>query len=329
MRFTRWDQVASSGETNDFCFALSKRFSSRIQDESIRSLFEALIESRNIEGIVDYEVQYSNTTPYDCSAIRQIQAFFSKRADLVYGRSDLRTRAALGTFIASEVLCRETNVIFEKISKGEFQFPPRVEQKLFFAKRKISSILGDVPSLEALHLRFGPGATTSIPKRIASARRKLGTSFACSEELLPVVKDVLEQMQGWIPFKEESDTCRLPVEVHTGKLRLVPKSLKTHRSVVVEPVLNSMVQCGIGDYMAGLLRRNGLDIRRQEPNQFFAMRGSESGDLATLDLSSASDTVAIELIYALLPVDWALFLSQFRTGTVEYEGYPIRLEKFS
>jgi len=329
MRITRWDQRLTSGETNDFCYAIADLSVSRIQDTELREYFTGLCGRRDTSAIVAYELKYADRTPSDCEAIRQVQALFSKRADLKIAEYPDRELTAFRSFVAAERLCRETNVIFEKERRGEFQFPRGVAPKLFFAQRKIASILGDVPSLSEVRPRFGPGATTTIPKRIASARRKLGTSFACSEELLPIIRDVLEELQNWIPFEEDSDSCQVPVEIHPGNLVFVPKDIKTHRTVVVEPVLNSMFQCGIGDIMADRLRYGGVDIRDQTPNQRAARDGSLSGDLATLDLSSASDTVAYELIYALLPIDWALFLSQFRSGTVRYKGHAIRLEKFS
>lgn len=328
MRFTRWDQSCAFGETNSFCFALSELCVSRIVDTHLRLRFTDYIASSAIMEIIDYELDYAAHTPWDCAQVRQVQALFSKRADLPTGTPEERELRAFTSFVAAERLCEETNVILRAVRSGSFALLPGVESKIFFIRRKISQILGDVPDLHMIDPRFGPGATTSIPKRIASARRKLGTSFACSEELLPIIRDVLEELQNWIPFGD-ADSCTVPVEVHRGKLVFVPKTFKTHRTVVVEPVLNSFYQCGIGDYMAARLRKYGVDIRDQAPNQRMACEGSLSNELATLDLSSASDTVAYELIYDLLPVEWALFLKQFVTRIVEYKGHSLRLQKFS
>lgn len=119
------------------------------------------------------------------------------------------------------------------------------------------------------------------------------------------------------------------VRLCAGNLAFVPKNAKTYRSIVVEPCLNGFAQAGLGKYIAKRLRSVGVDIRNQVPNQEWALLGSLLGDLATIDLSSASDMIARELVRALLPEDWYRLLSAFRTSEVLYKGKTIALEKFS
>lgn len=326
MRLYRWDQEFSTDETTRILTELALYHASLLTDREQREYVTTCLSSGRILDLCGIEPDYTALSVHDAIHLRQISAFFQKRSDLELGID--RKRVAVIRFIEAEKLCFETNVILEKRARGEFVFSPRVERVLFHARRKVSQILGDVPALEDLKLRFGPGATTQVPKRSASARRKLSQVHACSEELLPVVKDVLEEMPSLIPWGE-GDTAVVPVEIHAGNLVFVPKSFKTDRSVVVEPSLNTMVQAGIGDYMSGRLRHSGIDLRDQSRNKALAREGSITGALATLDLSSASDTIAIELVHELLPVDWFLFLSQFRTGTCECDGVSIKLQKFS
>lgn len=325
--FTRWNEKFSTEETNELITELALCHCARINSLPVREYLTACVTSGRILDLCNFNVAYGELTVNDACEARQVCAFFSKRADLEFAGID-RLDASLRTFKEAEELCRQTNVIFENWTAGNFRFPRGVEEKFFLAQRKISSILGDVPSLSELKLRFGPGATTQVAKKNASARRKLGKRFACSEEFLPGLREKLEELQGWIPFGD-SDSVQVPVEVHPGKLAFVPKNYKTLRGVVVEPMLNSMFQLGIGDNISRKLSRFGVDLKDQSRNQRLALEGSLTGALATLDLSSASDTIAIELVAHLLPVDWFLFLSQFRTGTVEYEGYRLKLEKFS
>jgi hypothetical protein len=198
---------------------------------------------------------------------------------------------AFSAFEQSERDCAATNALLRSWASGGFQFPPDVESVLFRAQRKIASVLGDVPSLSALKPRFGPGATTQLQKRTSSARRKLGQKFACSEDLVPHLKHVLAEMPGWITWEGDSETAVVSVDIYRGILRFVPKNALTDRSIVVEPMLNSMFQIGIGDYIARRLRVFGIDISDQTRNQNLALEGSISNALATLDLSSASDTI--------------------------------------
>jgi hypothetical protein len=286
-----------------------------------------LIYTWDIRGLVEYELVYSSSDDVTTLRhLRQILAYFQKRVDLDIGVD--REAVAFQKFEDSERLCAQTNDIFQKWRRKEFYFPRDVNLVLYKASQKIAAILGDVPNLDTLNPRFGPGATTNITKREASARRKLAGGFVCSEDLLPMLVECLEEMPGWIPFGE-SDSAVVNVAVRDGTLRFVPKSAKTDRAIVVEPVVNSMYQLAIGDHLARLLRRVGVDITDQTRNQTLAREGSITGALATLDLSSASDTVARELVAHLLPLDWFFFLDYFRTGSIQYNGQHIRLQKFS
>jgi hypothetical protein len=95
-------------------------------------------------------------------------------------------------------------------------------------------------------------------------------------------------------------------------------------------MLNGMVQLAIGDHISNCLGRSGIDLRDQTLNQRLAREGSITGALATLDLSSASDSISTELVFDLLPIDWAILLSNYRTGSLEYpDGSHQKLAKFS
>lgn len=324
--YTRWDQVVDP--------IWIERLASSILGRSSRAGFQLLSTLSGpslVEGILAYDVDYEHLSCEEAIAIRQAQALFSKRKDLVLPDAEA---VAYDKFMQSERLCRETNDIFKKRARGKFQFAPRVERALWHAQRKIASILGDVPDLSALKFKFGPGATTQIAKKNASPRIKLGTVPACSIELFRYRHLVLAEMPGWHQVLKDQDRSgstlplRLPVE--PGKISFVPKSRKEFRTIMVEPSLNTMCQSGIGSYMADRLRTCGVDIRDQTKNQKLARKGSIDGSLATVDLSSASDTIATELVYDLLGLDWASWLARFRTGNaILPDGVGLQLEKFS
>jgi len=118
------------------------------------------------------------------------------------------------------------------------------------------------------------------------------------------------------------------VGVGSGKVAFVPKSAKTRRTIVVEPGLNSFFQKGVGSYIKDRLSHYDIDLSDQTRNQDLAKRGSERGDLATVDLSMASDCVAQELVWNLLPLDWSIFLDQLRTPDVRLPA-PVPSAKFA
>ncbi len=328
--FTRWDQELTLDESHEVLLNLALWEVVEIEDDGARELLETALLSQDFKTIIDYDVDYARLNCGDCQRIRQVQAFYAKRGDLDLGYDQMAV--AKSKFLASERLCAETNDIFRLRATGKVQLLPRVERVLWHASRKIRSILGDVPKLSALRFKFGPGATTQIPKRMASARAKLGQVPACSSELFPAAQRVLLEMPALqdVFLAEGPHLSRaIPVELHTGKIAFVPKSAKEHRTIMVEPSLNTMCQAGIGSFMAARLRRAGVDIRDQTRNQRLARKASVLGLLATVDLSSASDTISTELVYDLLGLDWASFLARFKTGSAELEGVVMKLEKFS
>jgi hypothetical protein len=130
-------------------------------------------------------------------------------------------------------------------------------------------------------------------------------------------------------FNTNPETGKVKVTLASGKLAFVPKSSKEDRSIVVEPVLNGLIQKGIGSYMKTIFKKKGLDLTDQSRNQKLACIGSIDGSLATVDLSSASDTISYALVWDLLPYDWASLLDACRSESVTYKGKTYILEKFS
>lgn len=330
MRFTRWDQELSTVQTNAVLTALAGWHLDSTSDCQEKRSIAALLTKGDYLGLCQFELDYSSIAVEDARHLRQVLAFFQKRSDLDIGDVD-RQRAALDKFEDSETKCRETNEIFRKYARGGFFFLPRVESVLFRAQRKIADILGDVPSLEALRLRFGPGATTDVRKKDASARRKLSSAFACSEDAIASVSDVLAEMPQWAGLDNTScpESVSANVHIHMGALAFARKNAQIDRVVIKEPMLNSMVQLGIGEFITDRLAREGVNLRDQSPNQRLARLGSLTGEVATLDLTSASDLNANGFVESMLPYEWWSFLRSFRTGTVAHGGKIWRLEKFS
>lgn len=329
MLINRWDDELSSEDSNVVLLHLAQWHISQVSQPELCSDLQKLITSGDVRGICVYDVDVSAFNAADLYHVLQIVAFFKKRQDVELGTNP--SEEAWKTFVEAEQRCRETNEIFRKYARGGFYFPSRVESVLFMAQSKIAHILGDLPGLEALKLRFGPGATTSVKKKDASARRKLSSEFSCSEEALGILPDILAEMPTWSNLEIDGpDGVTNSVQVVPGRISFVRKNAKTDRTIGIEPVLNSMVQLGIGAYMADRLRMIGIDIRDQTRNQKLACEGSITGALATLDLKSASGLIACGFVESMLPLEWWSFLRCLRTGTCTTPaGDPLKLEQFS
>lgn len=243
---------------------------------------------------------------------------------------------ALESFAASELNCLATN---RRLRKDRSQ--PITGWRgaaIHAAQRKIASVLGPF-SLFAVQSFFGwgPGATFDLPRSRALPDSKLvaypftvgsrATTLASSvitsdlhwsEALLGQVPDGPWSLAPW--SFEITDRCRVTT---------VPKSAKTNRTIAIEPTLNLFLQKGFGGYIRSRLKRYGVDLDNQAVNQTLAREAIRLG-LATLDLSAASDSVSKELVYELLPYDWAEALDSIRSREALLpDGTVVQLEKFS
>lgn len=129
----------------------------------------------------------------------------------------------------------------------------------------------------------------------------------------------------------ESDVKRSSVLVNANKIAFVPKTAKTYRSIAVEPFGNGYLQKGIDLLMRNHLKRVGLDLSDQTRNQELARQGSlgsSEDSFCTIDLSSASDSISIELVREVLPPDWFNLLNRVRSPSYLLNGTEYRSEKF-
>jgi len=113
----------------------------------------------------------------------------------------------------------------------------------------------------------------------------------------------------------------------------VPKTALVDRTIAIEPLLNGYVQKGIDEYLRLLLKRVGLDLEHQEPNQELALLGSlpnQVDPFVTIDLSSASDSISLEVVRYLLPPAWFDLLNRTRSPGYTFDGANyLRYEKFT
>jgi hypothetical protein len=118
-------------------------------------------------------------------------------------------------------------------------------------------------------------------------------------------------------------------DVEGSVLFTVPKKTDIDRCACKEPDLNMYLQKGVGSHIRKRLRRFGINLNDQRVNRALAARGAQDDSLATLDLSSASDTITIGCVKALLPTEWFLYLNDIRSHKVLVDGVYHRMEMFS
>lgn len=189
------------------------------------------------------------------------------------------------------------------------------------ARRKILKMLGDFDWDEAHSLfAFGPGASTSQPRRRADASFKFGAERPhLSYNAITLASALAKAHPTWHQLNDVS-------VVAGSRLVTVPKNAKTDRVICIEPDLNMYIQKGIGRMIRRRLMRWGL-LRptAQQYNAELARIGSANGRLATVDLSSASDSIHLELVRRLLPPEWVSAIEQSRSPHVVLPSGKIHL----
>jgi hypothetical protein len=329
-QWERWIFPLTKESDSDFCSLVTAELRSR---GVYSDYLSELVHAGKFREVVLEKIP-KDLDLDDFRGATQIQALFSKNKDLDLGFNPLK--AAVEAAVAAELQCRRVNEYF-----GTTCPYGGVAMAISLARRKIKWVLGKVPTLESLRFHFGPGASTTIKRADACFENKLDAPFVCSEEMLPVVDQVLREFPLWVRqqsgralfsdlphWGREIDSCSIVVE--PAKLIFVEKNAKTDRPICVEPLLNGFVQLGIGSFLKERLRvRAKQDLSDQSRNQRLAEEASVTGHLATIDLSSASDTLAFSVVFDLLPEEWVDLLASCRTGHMSYDGREYELEKFS
>lgn len=110
-------------------------------------------------------------------------------------------------------------------------------------------------------------------------------------------------------------------QVSYSRLETVPKTVSESRCICIEPSLNVFFQKGLQALMVERLRVvRHLDLTKQQSiNGRLAHLGSIDGSFGTIDMSSASDTIALEMLRTALGRPGRSFfnvLAQLRTKNV-------------
>lgn len=297
-------------------------------------LWDAIV-SRDYEALLNWPLVYGpNDDIMGLVAQRQALAFYKKHAELPIKTN--KRENALVKWMKAESDCAQTNLRLKNFwITGNH--PVAVTMAIAKAQKNISKILGPCPSISDLKLAFGPGATTNIPKKDASPSNKMGGGLTCSPGLYAsrYFAQILAEIPHWLEalgLVTEYGVALLPqVTLSYPKLAHVPKDALTTRIVTPEPTLNGFVQKAIGKYITKVLKRAGIDIKDQTKNQRLARLGSLTGERATLDLVSASDTLATVLLRLLIVDDeWFQLLDACRSKKVVVNGsQTLTTSKFS
>ncbi len=257
-------------------------------------------------------------------SLRQLTLFYGK---LNLKCSDARIKAAFEKFIDCE---KQVKLYDDLRTETDYSDFARISSILFgdvfsYVDRKVYE--GDIIP------KHGPGKTADRLDGNAKYNQtvwteRLETYFPHMENLFPSVSHFLNG--------PEIDLLDPGAEVPV-KVTAVPKTLKTPRIIAIEPTCMQYMQQGLMEVIVERIESSDslshfIGFSDQMPNQQMARDGSLSGELATLDLSEASDRVSNQLVRE-LTCYWPHLkdaVESTRSRRADVPGYGVqRLAKFA
>ena len=277
-------------------------------------------------------------------AIRQLSLMYGK---LLVPCSDARVKKAIDGYIETEHEIRRNDANLESIY---MEIGPGVIQSRLEVFRKASltmfgAVLQQVDE-DIYNYRItpkhGPGATAD--RLVGNSKYDQVQWTERLEQIFPYGENALPNWRyhsaySRVEFLEPG--AEKPVRVIT-----VPKTAKTPRIIAIEPTCMQYMQQGLMAKFVKYLEARVVGPHRgnrnhaygyvgfsdQEPNQLLAQEGSLTGDLATLDLSEASDRVSWLLVKTLCSSfpNLAEGVAATRSRRADVPGHGvIRLAKFA
>jgi len=284
--------------------------------DSPRSLaVSLLLENREWDQLLSLEINPSDYNTLQGFRDDYLVTKVISKSNHIPTGIDLREKA-LEKFYEGEELCKQTNVrlaantsppLFHKISE-------LVEQTIGNLSKR------DLDFIET-RFRHGPGATFGT-KGMGSVRSdKYRQQPTLTANLVSFARCIMGAR-----WADQHASCEV---VKGNRFTSVPKTSKTDRGICIEPMLNVYTQLGVGELLKRKLLAVGCNLRDQTHNQFLAQK-AKSWELATIDLSLASDTISSLLVFKLLPPRWFELLDLLRSHkTILPDGTTVSLEKFS
>jgi len=182
--------------------------------------------------------------------------------------------------------------------------------------------------------KHGPGSTA---ERLTSNGKYVQTEWTDRLEMLFPHKRYLSSSRELSDLRLTCVNIREPWNERPVRVIDVPKTLKTPRIIAIEPACMMFMQQGLLEIITEELNRDYilkplLSSLDQIPNQEMARIGSLTGNLATLDLSEASDRVSNQHVRLMLSnwdyLDQAVQAMRSRKADVPGHGV-IHLAKFA
>lgn len=287
------------------------------------------ISSADYTGLNGFSVDPRNyQEPEQFAEDYQVAELLKKSLNIPGFALEERKAAALSKFLAAEARNSETNtrLMGESMPSwfGDFSY-------------QVLRALGplDEKALDRIQQlgKFGPGVNVGVRGDGLVPSIKYHTKPVVTKPLAPLLPGFMPALvNDYWGDNLLSHTCVVRGNSHFT----VSKNWEIERCAAKEPLWNSYIQAGIGRYAVDrILRVFGIDLHDQRLNQALASMAYE-WELATLDLSSASDLMSRVLVWLMLCYNgdeqgkrWFHLLNLARSPVMKIDGVDHALEMFS
>lgn len=283
---------------NDRSWALTcgqrNQIQGNLRSRNLKALCEAL-------SLFDPENQGIETF----RTLLQITAFFKKNA--AFADVNACTEAARLSFMEAERQCQRTNKRLDwyyanpsHLDSAISSYLERMQQYVHMTLGSVDRFIEDLPRL----IKVTDGATASSSRIRSLPYLKVKRRYECPPGTVPFLRSLATFYGYKVPRIRP---------VSENRVEVVPKNWKTFRTIACEPDGALPFQLAFDTFAKRRLRARGINLSDQSRNQLLAKEGSINGSLATIDLSSASDTVAFNTVALLFPTEWFDVLNAFRS----------------
>lgn len=196
---------------------------------------------------------------------------------------------------------------------------PYAAKVLLRAKQIVANVLTDFDEDEFFReCKHSGGSSIGVPFSDTSLERKFQFPMSVTARAKPLFNRYVTydfHMREALKKHNKANPLGDPYQIVEGsRATTVPKSNTARRMICVEPTCNMYLQQGLMRMMYKRLKTFGLDVKSL-PDQHVerARISSITGREATIDWSSASDSVSIELLRWLLPTKWFDYVDLVRS----------------
>lgn len=204
------------------------------------------------------------------------------------------------------------------------------------ARALMNTVLGCSWSVEEFldECRNSSGSSIGVPYKDTSVEAKFTFPISVTEEAAnlfkqamtfnPRLKEAVEEFNDSHPLDDSLSF------VEGSRATTVDKTADKRRMICIEPTGNMYLQQGLMYMLYNRMSKVGLNVETlPDLHKSLAKESSITGYNATIDWSSASDCVSIELLRWVLPPIWFRVIDQVRSKTTSLDGVSIELNMIS